>query len=258
VTYHEDVWDSVEPGEWLGGLRDTLMRGAGLWREQATPDVYLPPATLLYRGRDFSLRRVEALRSAEVPFDQRSRSAAVHALNAYWTGGNEAGAVIPPSQPTLIFCPSDPSAAPQCMAAVIPEQWAAGGRQPPAPTAQRATDEEGAPALPRVELGSRASRVYAVRGLSTRSPVDGWVSTEEVYRVRGELLNALLLEGITPTDGFAVARYGEVYGPGTTYYELWIGVESFSLKAARLLSAVEDPSAIANALGGLDFDRDDD
>jgi len=252
VVYHEDVWDSVQPGEFLGGLRDTLFRGSGLWREQAAPDVFLPPVTLLYRGVDFELRRVDAFRCAEVQFDKRSQKDAVAALNGYWTGGNLGRTVLPPSQPTLIICPQMPGSAPQCMSAFLPGVWGSGERAAPPPIAPAAG--EGGPS---VTLGSRSGRVYAVQTIKTQSLMDGWVSTEEVYKVRAKLLDALLLAGISPTEGFTIARYGEVYGTGSTYYELWVGIEAFSLRAATLISAAEDPSALERALD-LNFEPLDD
>ena len=125
VIKHEDEWDSCSTAELplLGGLRDILFGGAGLWCPQADESFYMPPSKTLFRGKNYQLRRLEDYRCVEMDYVSMPRSTkqvAVRALNEYWGGANVEGAVLPPSQPTMILVDEPTLQSPKTVSCFLP------------------------------------------------------------------------------------------------------------------------------------------
>jgi len=250
VIKHVDVWDSCDEGElpFIGGLRDILLGGAGLWRAQPNPDYYLPPSVTLYRGKEYELRRLEDYKTVEMDYVTMPRSsklAAVRALNEYWGGANADQCTLPPSQPTLVVVEEPTLQSTKAISCFLPFDLAQGSKSPPAPSEE----------VRSLRFGQKQGRIYAVKRINNEpDPLDGWVSTEAVFGVRQKLLRELKQDGIKAPERFSIARYAQVYGDGENIYELWVPIESFEMRAAPMISA-----AAVGVLPKIDLDflRDD-
>lgn len=249
VVKHVDHWDSCGEDELpvLGGLRDILFGGAGLWRAQPDPDFHMPASVTLYRGKEYELRRLGDYRTVEMDYVSMPRSnkaAAVRALNDYWAGANVGGQTLAPSQPTLVDVDVPTLESTKAIACFLPGEFAG---DTPAP--------EPSDAVRGLRFAQKRGRIFAVKRISNEpDPLDGWVSTEAVFGVRQKLLRELQQDGVKVGDGFKIARYAQVYGDGETLYELWIPTESFEMRAAPMLSAAA--SAVLPQID-LDFLKDD-
>ncbi len=235
VLKHVDVWDSCGQASipFLGGIRDILFGGAGLWLPQPDPSYYLPPSVTVYRGTDYELRRLEDYRTVEMDYVSMPRPnklAAVRALNSYWAGANSDGCVLPASQPTLIVVDEPTLESTKTIACFLPHDLAQGSKEAPWPVGDEVKS---------LRFTKKKGGLFAVKRIDNQmDPLDGWVSTEAVFGVRQQLLRTMQQSGVKPSQKFTLARYAQVYGAGETVYELWVPIESFEMRAAReLLSA---------------------
>ena len=212
VVKHIDQWDSCTDDELplIGGLRDIIFGGAGLWRAQPKKEYFMPPSKTLYRGKNYELRQLEDYRTVEMDYVTMPRSnkqAAMRTLNTYWAGSNAQGCALPPSQPTLVVVTEPTLQSPKAIVCFLPNDLGQGlqGNKapPPAPT------EDGRS----LRFGRKNGRTFVVKRINNQlDPLDGWVSTEAVFSVRQELLRVLQQDGVQVPQGFSIARYAQVYG----------------------------------------------
>ncbi|EKX50279.1 hypothetical protein GUITHDRAFT_151268 [Guillardia theta CCMP2712] len=147
-------------------------------------------------------------------------------MNKYWTGYNTNARVISPSQPTFISVSEPSSQATVTVRSFLPGAMGTGKEKSPEPLDRK------------VMIKRRPGGIFAVKRILTQpDPLDEWISTEQVYDIRAQLLDRLTEEGVKTRQDFKVARFANVYGPGDIRYELWVPVQSFEMRAASLISA---------------------